>query len=302
MDHTFPIAPIHVDQPPRHEYLGLSRREFLRLAGAVSALGIAALACDVSSIASVIYNRPVRKDITSSAAATDIATYAHAIDLMKALPMSDGRNWTRQSQIHLNLCRHASWLVLPWHRAYLFYFEEICRQLTGVTTFALPYWNWTANPQIPAVFWSTLNYTPRTATSSSTASASSVGSSVISSMLAQPNFLLFAGPATVLNDTSQFGPGYGLLEGTPHNYIHGFVGGTMGSFSSPLDPIFWTHHCRIDELWMEWNVLQNHPNTNNTDWTNTQFTDFVDGNGNPVTINVFATILMPLLSYKYDTM
>ncbi len=301
MDHTFPIAPIHADQPPRREYLGLSRREFLRLAGAVSALSLAGLACDISSVVSVINNRPVRKDITSAAAATDIATYAHAIDLMKALPNTDPRNWTRQMQVHLNLCRHASWLVLPWHRAYLFYFEQICRQLTGVTDFALPYWNWTANPQIPAVFWSTLNYQPRGATASSVASASVVGPSAINSILGQPNFLLFAGPATVLNDPSQFGPGYGLLEGGPHNYIHGFVGGTMGSFMSPLDPIFWTHHCRMDELWMEWNILRNNPNTNDPNWGNTQFTDFVDGMGNPVTISVIVTILMPLLSYKFDT-
>ena len=301
MDPTFPIAPIHELQPRRHEYLGLSRREFLRIAGAVSALGVAALACDLSSIASVIYNRPVRKTITSAAAATDITTYANAIGLMKALPIGDGRNWTRQMQIHLTLCRHDSWLILPWHRAYLYYFEQICRQLTGVATFALPYWNWTADPQIPAPFWSTLNYTPRGATPSSTASSSIVGASAINTILTQPNFLTFAGAATVLNDPNQFGPGSGTLEGGPHNYIHGFVGGTMGTFMSPLDPIFWTHHCRVDELWMEWNILQNHPNTNNSDWTNTQFTDFVDGMGNPVTISVFATILMPLLSYKYDT-
>ena len=81
-----------------------------------------------------------------------IESYEIAITKMKQLPSTDRRNWTRQAQIHNTFCRHSSWLVLPWHRAYLFYFEQICKELSGNEGFALPYWDWTANPQIPAVF------------------------------------------------------------------------------------------------------------------------------------------------------
>jgi hypothetical protein len=34
---------------------------------------------------------------------------------------------------------------------------------------------------------------------------------------------------------------------------------------SPLDPIFWTHHCMIDRCWVEWNITRNHANTSASD-------------------------------------
>jgi hypothetical protein len=52
---------------------------------------------------------------------------------------------------------------------------------------------------------------------------------------------------------------------------------------------------------VEWNILRNNSNTNDTAWTNTEFTDFVDRKGNPVRISVLTTILLPYLSYRYDT-
>ena len=104
-----------------------------------------------------------------------------------------------------------------------------------------------------------------------------------------------------LNDASEHGPAAGPLETTPHNGIHNFVGGDMGTLMSPLDPIFWTHHGRVDRLWVEWNILRNNPNTNDTAWTATEFTEFVDRKGHPARISVLTTVLLPLLSYRYDT-
>jgi tyrosinase len=289
-----------------HEDYGLTRRQLMRLAALATGVGLAGTlvtACTKEDL-DKIKNRPMRREITTAAAAKDIASYQTAIAKMKALPSSDPRNWTRQAQIHDQKCRHASWLFFPWHRAYLFYFEKICQELSGDPTFALPYWNWTLHPQVPSVFWNTnsaLFHSPRTATASSVASASFVGQSIIDDILNETNFLVFGGPATGLNDTAQFGPGYGRVEQTPHNYIHGFVGGTMGTFMSPLDPIFWTHHNRVDELWVEWNILRDNPNTDDSDWLNTEFNEFCDGKGNGVTIKVVATILMPFFSYRFDT-
>ena len=92
-----------------------------------------------------------------------------------------------------------------------------------------------------------------------------------------------------------------MLEGTPHNYIHGFVGGDMGQFRSPLDPIFWCHHNMIECLWVEWNVNRGNPNTSDTAWSSFNFTDdFVDGDGNPAPIQVATTLLFPLLTYQFE--
>jgi tyrosinase len=286
------------------ETLGLTRRQLLQIAALAGGGASLLSACTKEQIQNIA-NRPIRKNIATLAPNDPIVTtYAAAIRAMQALPSTDTRNWTKQAQIHNTLCRHSSWLILPWHRAYVWYFEEICRELTGRNDFALPYWNWTTSPQIPAVFWdssSALFHSPRTATSSSSAPAFMVGPTVMSNILNETNFLAFAGDAVPLNDTAQFGPGAGPLEATPHNGIHVFVGGDMGTFVSPRDPIFWTHHGRVDELWVEWNILRNNSNTNDTAWTNTEFTDFVDRKGNPVTISVLTTILLPYLSYRYDT-
>jgi hypothetical protein len=41
-----------------------------------------------------------------------------------------------------------------------------------------------------------------------------------------------------------------------HNRIHAYVGGSMGPPTSPNDPVFWLHHCYVDKLWADWQVLQ----------------------------------------------
>lgn len=39
-----------------------------------------------------------------------------------------------------------------------------------------------------------------------------------------------------------------LVEQGCHNNVHANLGGTMGTFASPADPIFWSHHAMIDAL------------------------------------------------------
>lgn len=40
-----------------------------------------------------------------------------------------------------------------------------------------------------------------------------------------------------------------------HNYMHGWVGGVMGSHASPYDPIFLLNHTYIDRIWALWQAL-----------------------------------------------
>jgi len=281
------------------EFNWFSRRDFLKGLGLTS-LAVATGACE--SCYNQIKNRPTRRNIANLAANDPIIqTYKDAVSAMKALPASDGRNWTKQAEIHNNHCVHGNWWFLPWHRAYLFYFEAICRKLTGNNNFALPYWNWTTTPSIPAPFWGNGNPlfdNTRTATQSSVASSSVVGASnITNNVLSETNFILFASAqATAQNQNIK----YGVLEGGPHNYIHGFVGGDMGNYMSPLDPVFWCHHNMIECLWVDWNINKGNANTNDTSWSGFTFNDFVDADGNPVSIQVATTLLMPLLSYQFE--
>lgn len=42
-------------------------------------------------------------------------------------------------------CPHGNWWFLVWHRGYIGWFEQICQELSGDSSFALPYWDWTEN-------------------------------------------------------------------------------------------------------------------------------------------------------------
>lgn len=123
-----------------------SRREFLKSSAAVA--GAAAL--PFSTAHAQARARYRRMNVSDPGAARDIASFKKAIRAMLALPPSDPRNWYRNALVHTLDCPHGNWWFLPWHRAYLGWFEQACRELSGDPDFALPYWDWTREPRVPA--------------------------------------------------------------------------------------------------------------------------------------------------------
>jgi tyrosinase len=105
---------------------------------------------------------------------------------------------------------------------------------------------------------------------------------------------------TILSDTNFF-TFSSQLEGTPHNTAHVIVGQDMVTGGSPLDPVFWAHHCMVDYSWAKWNIELGNDNTNDSAWINTSWNHFVDGKGDPASVSAGITILMPLLSYRYES-
>jgi tyrosinase len=290
-----------------------SRRDFLKELGAFSAASLGLWAGGCEACVQQIQNRPTRKNIQNLWAANPsdpvITTYKNAVAAMKALPSSDPRSWEGQANIHFNKCIHRNWLWLPWHRAYLLYLERICRKLTGDDKFALPYWNWTTHPAVPDPFWDTSSplYDPNRGglAQSDQADSSYIGETVVQNILNETNFELFASGPPPTSDLHAGPDATGMLEGTPHNNIHGFCSGPMftgdmGSFHSPRDPVFYTHHNMLDCLWAHWNIDLNNANTNDPSWTNFSITDFVDENGNPVTVSAATTVLYPIFSYQFE--
>ncbi|KAJ4838316.1 hypothetical protein Tsubulata_040970 [Turnera subulata] len=85
-----------------------------------------------------------------------IAKYNKALSIMKSLPYSDPRSYTRQANLHCLFCTgsydqkysnfqlkiHRSWMFFPWHRMLLHFHERILGSLIGDDTFALPFWAW----------------------------------------------------------------------------------------------------------------------------------------------------------------
>lgn len=281
-----------------------TRRDFLKLSLSAASWALLPGCATLQQCAEIIRNRPMRRDVnTLSADAALLTAYRSAVTRMRELPESDPRNWRRQASIHNDFCPHGNWLFLPWHRAYLYYFERICRKLSGMADFALPYWNWTKDPSVPGSFWgpgNVLNDTTRQITPSDVASPAAVGSTVIQSILDDSNFLTFGSQTLTASQSQRERTGTGRLEGTPHNYIHGFINGNMGNFMSPLDPIFWLHHNNIERLWVDWNLGRDHANPNDDDWLNRRFTEFCDEDGHPVEVTVRETLLYPIFAYRFD--
>lgn len=229
-----------------------------------------------------------------------IISYRKAVEAMRALPTADPLSWESQARIHLNFCPHGNWYFLPWHRAYLQRFEAICVELSGDPQFRLPYWDWSADPRVPAPFWvsgSGLNH-PRAAGPNDRAEEVMIGQAVIDDIvLPEEEFEEFASGASA---TQRGGSTQGPLEGRAHNHIHGFIGRDMGTFLSPRDPVFWLHHANVDRIWAQWNKRGN-GNTASSGWRDFAFgANFVDTAGNPVDVRVADMEDTRTLGYVYD--
>jgi tyrosinase len=158
-------------------------------------------------------------------------------------------------------CVHHRELFLPWHRAYLYFFEKALQDLTpGVT---LPWWDWTnhadgipnayakprANGRKNPLFDSPIQPSGRVAPSQARTSRTPgppgalPSAAEVEAVLKNPDFFTFQ---TQLESI--------------HDGVHVWTGGTMGDISTAAyDPLFWAHHCMIDRLWYLWQLR--HPGT-----------------------------------------
>ncbi|WP_313032267.1 tyrosinase family protein, partial [Massilia alkalitolerans] len=129
-----------------HEGFKQSRRAVLKTAGLGLCAGMLPFGM---ALADDKQRRYRRYNATGKHGKRMLKSYAKAVRAMLALPPEDPRNWYRQAIVHTMDCPHGNWWFLPWHRAYLGWFEQICRELSGDPYFALPYWDWTVDQQVP---------------------------------------------------------------------------------------------------------------------------------------------------------
>jgi tyrosinase len=120
---------------------------------------------------------------------------------------------------------------LAWHRWFLRQFEKRLQKLDP--NVFVPYWDWIADPQIPAALsspgllagWSvTRDWVPSQMPSAA----------VLAGATTQKTFIFFQR----------------MLESGAHAAVHIAVGGDMDSASA--DPVFWLHHANIDRIWAAW--------------------------------------------------
>jgi tyrosinase len=295
----------------------ITRRDLLQTSAGLAA----AAACALPIAPALADSNRIRPEIGTRAGQRMLDSYRRAVALLNGtragtrpgLPANDKRRWVNLAEIHFTHCPHGNWFFLPWHRAYLLNFEQICREVLGEPNFMLPYWDWSKSRQIPREFWGATsaldparwkNRDPavngtawRRAGQTTTLPASTTRANV-NRILSTQNFETFAsGRAARQRDTGT----KGILESGPHDLVHRTIGGHMQRNHSPLDPIFWLHHANVDRLWATWN--QTNRNTTAAGWLNYEFTsNFVDGRGAVVareTVSRMASLAN--LGYTYDT-
>jgi tyrosinase len=219
--------------------------------------------------------RRFRKSVTALSAGELDALRAA---LTSMLGLRDDRGFEYWAGIHgLPLpisCVHGSLLFLPWHRAYLYYFEQhLLDVMPHGTQVSLPWWDWSTQAGIPAAYaaatlpankpnplagapvsgipdaqFTDQNVPKATHTSRTPGPAGGnhgplglPSAAQVKAVLAVKDFEDFS---TQLEDL--------------HNQVHVWVGGTMSEIPvAAFDPLFWAHHTMIDRVWALWQLA--HP-------------------------------------------
>lgn len=138
--------------------------------------------------------------------------------------------------------QHTSARLLPWHRVFLYLFEEALHNYHPDV--CIPYWDWTKPEEQHFPDW-LAGVLPTVHTPTRTINV--VRSPGPGSWLAS---IASGTPAAMAKTT--YGEFSGLINGI-HGSVHIWVGGTMSDASvSPADPVFWMHHANLDRLWWVW--------------------------------------------------
>jgi hypothetical protein len=205
----------------------------------------------------------------------------------------------------------ANMQFFTWHRMYLKYFERVLRKASGDPNFTLPYWNYpdNAGPRGTGIALPTMMRGTATNTlvdtfrtpglnANTTAISSNTGSAV---------------QAFKFNDFRNFSF---QLEMQPHGSMH--CGTGFGCQAPDIgivpvagnDPVFYMHHANIDRLFQCWLVRKAAGKPITLAWAKAnlgmpdsfyaQTWNFVDENGDPVSMTVAQLFEPGGIDYTYD--
>ncbi|NUS37480.1 MAG: tyrosinase family protein [Lysobacter sp.] len=311
----------------------LSRRTFVK--------GVAAMPLSLWLARNASAANPlVRYDAASADGLAMLQVYANTVQQMQALGPDNPLSWMWQWYTHFvdgsttksaeitrifgpspttqsalanevwNTCQSHSGqnsnYFLPWHRMFVLFFESIVRQVSGVPSFTLPYWNYTSSDPalrgiVPPQFRMPTDPVFSPLYRPDRGSLANSGQRIdkyqtydvmdISAAMATANY------STV--DTVQ---GFcRSIDNGIHGRIHVLTGTTKDMGAVPYaarDPLFWTHHISIDRMWASWN-LNGGVNPATATWATKTFV-FVDANGQRVTGRILDYFDIAPLGYTYD--
>jgi len=172
---------------------------------------------------------------------------------------------------------HGKPTFLPWHRAYLYRFEQALRD-TGHDVM-LPWWDWTRVREIPTAYADpkrpdgTKNPMHSVRINDEALRQGREGRGDTSSVRLAEHPETFRRPGREVNERDEkfqlptaeqveallradldFVSFSEYLDSF-HGEVHMWVGGHMTDIPfAAYDPIFWAHHCMIDRIWRKWQL------------------------------------------------
>jgi len=252
--------------------------------------------------------RPSVESLENNPAELDALRVAYG----KMQALNDNRGWIHWAGFHgykQFLCWHHSRigsgsqlpynLFLPWHRAYLHYWEHTARDQDP--RMVLPWWDWTSPGShsigIPKSFTvKTVNgqRNPLASGPAPAMPATPLGPAMPAGQTKRrpgsPAALPTADQIKFLVGLRNFIDLDVQLEDV-HDKVHGWCGGYMNFVASAaFDPIFWSHHCMIDRVWYLWqlkNGIDNIPD------------DYKDKTLGPFNMRVRDVLDISRLGYEY---
>jgi tyrosinase len=156
---------------------------------------------------------------------------------------------------------HGAPLFLPWHRAYLHFFELAMQdRVAGVT---LAWWDWTSplshQQGIPRGYTGDGNPLSQQPIAAGFSRPQGVPAEswrepgAPQDLPTDKNVTAALGRTGFVDFSTQ-------LEQQLHNRVHGWVSGAMGQVPiAAFDPVFYAHHCMIDRLWRLWQLRHGEP-------------------------------------------
>ncbi len=313
----------------------VSRRIFLKSAAAMPlALWVARYAHAADPV--------VRYDIASPGGAAMMQIYADAVRQMQALGPENPCSWMWQWYTHFvdgtttkaneitrifgsevtptsslatemwNTCQSHSGQnannFLPWHRMFLFFFENIVRQVSGHPEFAVPYWNYTSADLalrgiVPLQFRLKDDATYGVLYRPSRTLLANTGQPIQKN---QANDPMDISTAMAKTSYSTVGVAQGFcraIDSGIHGSIHVLVGTKANMGAVPYaarDPLFWVHHSSIDRMWTSWNA-NGGVNPSTAAWARQPFV-FADPQGQRVSSRLLDYFSTAPLGYTYDAL
>ncbi|KAF4399234.1 hypothetical protein G4B88_022317 [Cannabis sativa] len=256
----------------------------------------------------------------------ELAKYKKAVELMKALPEDDPRNFIQQAKVHCAYCNGAYDQVKSPSDQYI---QAILLSLyhsgTGTILLATPFQPYSTT--LPLLFtmrtetkltWPPtiidLNYAetddghPSKPPLPDPEQIASNHYTMYRQMVhCKIGTLFFGNPYRTGSPPS---PGAGSIENVPHSPVHVWTGDSnrrangedMGHFySAGRDPVFYSHHANVDRMWNIWKTLPGpkRVDISDPDYLNSSFV-FYDENAQLVSVKVGDSLDSRKLGYVYE--